>query len=226
MKKYILLALGSAVFLACSPRKDGYLNRKYQGFTTFYNVLFNGEEALNAELKQRDKSYRDNFHAPYIKLLTYEEQISSAQMENLGVSDNENGLPFGGSDNNAVLNPTRLSTLEIAEMKAQKAIDKHSMMFKGEEKNKTIFDAYLVLAKARLFQNKPLEALDALNTVQKIYKKDKSWNINPFDQWGVEKGKEIANQLLPILNGQQQDLSALDASTQGLLKILLGKIDG
>jgi hypothetical protein len=51
MKKYILLALGSAVFLACSPRKDGYLNRKYQGFTTFYNVLFNGEEALNAELK-------------------------------------------------------------------------------------------------------------------------------------------------------------------------------
>ena len=99
MKKYILLALGSAVFLACSPRKDGYLNRKYQGFTTFYNVLFNGEEALNAELKQRDKSYRDNFHAPYIKLLTYEEQISSAQMENLGVSDNENGLPFRGSDN-------------------------------------------------------------------------------------------------------------------------------
>ena len=70
MKKYILLALGSAVFLACSPRKDGYLNRKYQGFTTFYNVLFNGEEALNAELKQRDKSYRDNFHAPYINLLT------------------------------------------------------------------------------------------------------------------------------------------------------------
>ncbi len=46
-------------------------------------------------------------------------------------------------------------------MKAQKAIDKHSMLFKGEEKNKTIFDAYLVLAKARLFQNKPLEALDA-----------------------------------------------------------------
>ncbi len=46
----------------------------------------------NAELKQRDKSYRDNFHAPYIKLLTYEEQISSAQMENLGVSDNEEGV--------------------------------------------------------------------------------------------------------------------------------------
>ena len=47
------------------------------------------EKSAQCQLKQRDKSYRDNFHAPYIKLLTYEEQISSAQMENLGVSDNE-----------------------------------------------------------------------------------------------------------------------------------------
>ena len=51
-------------------------------------------------------------------------------------------------------------------------------------------------------------------------------NINPFDQWGVEKGKEIANQLLPILNCEQEDLSTFDASTQGLLKILLGKNNG
>ncbi len=58
----------------------------------------------------------------------------------------------------------------------------------------------------------------------KVFVQSVIWNINPFDQWGVEKGKEIANQLLPILNGQQTDLSALDASTQGLLKVLLGKI--
>lgn len=57
----------------------------------------------------------------------------------------------------------------------------------------------------------------------KVFVQSVLWNINPFDQWGVEKGKEIANQLLPILNGEQNDLSALDASTQGLLQILLGK---
>ena len=60
----------------------------------------------------------------------------------------------------------------------------------------------------------------------KVFVQSVLWNINPFDQWGVEKGKEIANQLLPILNGQHQDISTLDASTQGLLKILLGKVDG
>ena len=60
----------------------------------------------------------------------------------------------------------------------------------------------------------------------KVFVQSVLWNINPFDQWGVEKGKDIANQLLPILNGESEDLSSLDASTQGLIKILLGKTHG
>jgi len=60
----------------------------------------------------------------------------------------------------------------------------------------------------------------------KVFVQSVLWNINPFDQWGVEKGKEIANQLLPILNGDVQDISSLDASTQGLIQILLGKTHG
>ncbi|WP_343597241.1 glucose-6-phosphate isomerase [Acinetobacter sp.] len=60
----------------------------------------------------------------------------------------------------------------------------------------------------------------------KVFVQSVMWNINPFDQWGVEKGKEIANQLLPILSGKQADGSNLDSSTQGLLHILLGKTHG
>jgi len=60
----------------------------------------------------------------------------------------------------------------------------------------------------------------------KVFVQSVLWNINPFDQWGVEKGKEIANQLLPILNGDVEDISSLDASTQGLIQILLGKTHG
>ena len=41
------------------------------------------------------------------------------------------------------------------------------------------------------------------------------WGINSFDQWGVELGKALANQLLPrLVSG---DASGLDASTAGLL---------
>ena len=60
----------------------------------------------------------------------------------------------------------------------------------------------------------------------KVFVQSVLWNINPFDQWGVEKGKEIANQLLPILNGDRKDIADLDGSTQGLLHILLGKNNG
>jgi glucose-6-phosphate isomerase len=42
------------------------------------------------------------------------------------------------------------------------------------------------------------------------------WGINPFDQWGVEWGKELAAQVLDVL---ENDASNLDAcsSTQGLI---------
>ena len=55
----------------------------------------------------------------------------------------------------------------------------------------------------------------------KVFVQSVLWDINPFDQWGVEKGKEIANQLLPFINGEKQVGSILDASTEGLIKHLL-----
>ncbi|MFZ1390153.1 MAG: glucose-6-phosphate isomerase, partial [Dokdonella sp.] len=41
------------------------------------------------------------------------------------------------------------------------------------------------------------------------------WNINSFDQWGVELGKALCNALLPKL--ASGDVSGLDGSTAGLL---------
>ena len=60
----------------------------------------------------------------------------------------------------------------------------------------------------------------------KVFVQSVIWNINPFDQWGVEKGKEIANQLLPILNRTNTNLDNLDGSTKGIFKFLLGKNNG
>ncbi len=42
------------------------------------------------------------------------------------------------------------------------------------------------------------------------------WDINPFDQWGVELGKELATALLPIV-AEEADASGLDGSTKGLV---------
>lgn len=50
----------------------------------------------------------------------------------------------------------------------------------------------------------------------KVFVQSVIWNINPFDQWGVELGKTIATGLLPALTGEA-DNPSLDSSTRGLI---------
>jgi glucose-6-phosphate isomerase len=45
------------------------------------------------------------------------------------------------------------------------------------------------------------------------------WNINAFDQWGVELGKELATGLQPVVEGKQ-GTEGLDSSTAGLVDYL------
>lgn len=55
----------------------------------------------------------------------------------------------------------------------------------------------------------------------KVFVQSVIWGINPFDQWGVEMGKEIAKKLLPALQGKQAS-KQFDSSTEGLLRFILG----
>jgi glucose-6-phosphate isomerase len=50
----------------------------------------------------------------------------------------------------------------------------------------------------------------------KVFAESIVWNINPFDQWGVEYGKELANRLLPVIEGRAS-AEGLDSSTAGLI---------
>ncbi|AGA65270.1 Glucose-6-phosphate isomerase [Liberibacter crescens BT-1] len=46
------------------------------------------------------------------------------------------------------------------------------------------------------------------------------FRINSFDQWGVELGKEVANELLPIVQGEKNSSHKYTSSTVGLASIL------
>ncbi|MDP2824450.1 MAG: glucose-6-phosphate isomerase [Sulfuritalea sp.] len=50
----------------------------------------------------------------------------------------------------------------------------------------------------------------------KVFVQSVVWNIDPFDQWGVEYGKQLASRLLPIIEGKTP-VSGLDSSTAGLI---------
>lgn len=51
----------------------------------------------------------------------------------------------------------------------------------------------------------------------KIFVQGVIWNIFSFDQWGVELGKQLAQNILPELDGDA-GVTVHDASTEGLLK--------
>lgn len=54
----------------------------------------------------------------------------------------------------------------------------------------------------------------------KVFVQGVIWRINSFDQWGVELGKHLANNLVPMLKGDA-DVVGLDGSTCGLINMML-----
>jgi glucose-6-phosphate isomerase len=50
----------------------------------------------------------------------------------------------------------------------------------------------------------------------KVFVQGAIWDINQFDQWGVELGKQLAKKILPELNSKET-VSTHDASTNGLI---------
>ncbi len=51
----------------------------------------------------------------------------------------------------------------------------------------------------------------------KVFVQSAIWDINAFDQWGVELGKEMCNRLAPIVEDASLPLAGLDGSTAGLI---------
>lgn len=156
MKKNILVLVSLLVLYACSSsKKTQPQSVGLRGFTAYYNTLFNSKEALNTEINSRKKSHTEDYYAAYIPLLTTEEEPLE-EMASSFFSDNPSG---------ATSQPQSTTALQIAEAKALKAINKYSVMKGGEEKNKQIFNAHILLAQSRLLMNKPLPALEALNYI-------------------------------------------------------------
>lgn len=147
---------------ACSTRKDNFVSRNYHGVTTKYNVLYNGNIALDKGIAELNVKNEDNFWEILpIESLEITDELLNADLQNE--------------------KPSKTS-LDIAEEKAVKAVQKHGMNIGGSEKNKQIDDAYLLLGKARYYSLRFIPALESfdyslktnpksdLNVVLKIWK--------------------------------------------------------
>ncbi|WP_172917232.1 tetratricopeptide repeat protein [Capnocytophaga canis] len=156
---------------ACTTKANTYYNRQMQPIVTKYNVLFNGEEAFESGLKQLHEQYQDDFS----QLLPVEPIRMTGKVQLEGVE-----------------NPN----FERAEEKAIKTIQLHSMVFKGEQRNYKIDDAYILLGKARYHNERFLPALEAFNHLLTNY--GKSERINESAIWAQKTNMRLGKDKIAI----------------------------
>ncbi|GAA4309951.1 hypothetical protein GCM10023115_34970 [Pontixanthobacter gangjinensis] len=169
----LFLILSVAIY-SCSRKKDTFINRNYHAVTAEYNTLYNGQVAFQQGREEINQNYADN----YWDILP---------VERLDVDDK-------------ILLPdsVRNQNFGRAEEKAVKAIQKHSMQIGGKERNPQMDEAYLLLGKARYFDQRFIPALDAFNYI--LYRYPASDNINHARIWREKTNIRIGNEKLAIKN--------------------------
>ncbi len=172
--KITIFLLTVILVAACSRKKNTFLTRNYHAVTAEYNALYNGGVALENGKEELALTYRDNFWEILpVERLELEESMS---------------LP----------GETKNADFERAEEKAAKAIQKHSIYLDGKEYNPQIDEAYMMLGKARYFDQRFIPAMDAFNFILNKY--PTSNNINRAKVWKAKANIRLKNEDVAIEN--------------------------
>jgi tetratricopeptide (TPR) repeat protein len=159
---------------SCSRKKDKFVNRNFHALGTKYNILYNGNIALEKGRETVDNAATDN----YWELLPIERMQVTEDIIMPGQSKNQD--------------------FERAEEKAIKAVQKHGMNIKGKEYNPQIDESYLLLGQARYFDQRFIPALEAFNYI--LYKYPASDKINTAKVWREKTNIRLENNELAIKN--------------------------
>ncbi|WP_338081523.1 hypothetical protein [Aestuariivivens sediminis] len=184
----LTLVVSMIVLGSCSRKKDNFISKNYHAVTTEFNTLYNGHLALDQGRNSLNESYQDN----YWEILPIERMEVVDEVMLPGQSKSEN--------------------FSRAEEKAVKAIQKHSMNIDGKEKNPQMDEAYLLLGKARYFDQRFVPAIEAFNYI--LYKYPASDKINQAKIWREKTNLRLENDELALKNLKrllrQEDLEGQD----------------
>ena len=173
--KIILIGVLGGIWInACSTKKDAFLNRNWHSLNTKYNVLYNGNIAFEEGRTQLNENYRDNYWEVLpIEPLEIREEVRLASEES---------------------NPSFV----LAEEKATKAIQKHSMDVGDVERNPQTADAFILLGKARYYDQRFVPALESFNYV--LRKFDQNKKLNEAAIWREKTNVRLENEELALKN--------------------------
>ncbi|MEN8816230.1 MAG: hypothetical protein ABF274_05080 [Nonlabens sp.] len=164
-----------AVITGCSRKKNSFISRNLHAVGTEYNVLYNGNLALQAGLDGLEQTYNDN----YWDILPVERMTVKDQV-------------FLPGDKPADPN------FERAEEKAVKAVQKHSMLINETEYNPQVDEAYMLLGKARYYDQRFIPALEAFNYILQFM--PDADQINQAKVWRERTNMRLDNNETAIKN--------------------------
>lgn len=173
-KSKSILLLSAIVIAGCSRKKDNFVSRNFHAVATEYNTLYNGYNALEQGREDLNNNYQDN----YWEILPIERMTITDEIALPGQSKNDN--------------------FAKAEEKAIKAVQKHGMNIQGKEKNPQIDEAYLLLGKARYFDQRFVPSMEAFNYI--LFKYPASDKINQARIWREKTNLRLENYELSITN--------------------------
>lgn len=185
--KYSFFLVFLFLLIACSTKNNTFVNRNSHALSTKYNILYNGGIGLEKGLQSIRANNQDNFWKMLpIEKMQFDENFSEGEK-------------------------TKNPDFEKAETKATKAIQKHSMNIGGRERNYQIDEAYLMLGKARYYDQRFIPALEAFNYI--LYKYPNSSNIYTAKIWREKTNMRLGNDAIVVKNINQL-LKKTDLSKQ------------
>ena len=141
--------------------------------TTQNNILYNGGIGFDKGVADSNLKTKNNFW-------------KRLPVEKMQLSDG------------SIADTTKNANFDLAEAKATKAIQKHSMNIDGKERNPQTDEAYLMLGKARYYSQRFIPALDAFNYI--LYKYPNSNKIYEAKIWREKTNMRLGNDALVIKN--------------------------
>ncbi|MGM0634678.1 MAG: tetratricopeptide repeat protein [Bacteroidota bacterium] len=188
---YLFFLIATTLFSiwACSTQKNKFVNRNWHAMTTYYNILYHGNIEIDSALSTIKRQHHDH----YFDILPIERMATVPDERVDTVPLNE--------------------YLGNAEMKATKGIQKHSMFMGGKEYNFQIDEAYLLLGKARYYDQRFIPAKDAFNYIlnhypdSEIITKAKIWMEKTNMQLDLE---ELAIENLYNIASKNQEMTQED----------------
>ena len=140
--KYILVILIVIFGVSCSTKKNTALTRGYHNLTSFYNILFNGDESFKKGMQKLVDTYDDDFSETLpVFLYTKKEALSV----------------IGPEMERSIKKATKLISMHSLTVKPELKNDKEltqkqKEFFSKKEYNQFVDEAYLLMGKAQFYK--------------------------------------------------------------------------